>query len=55
MRDIIINELATRIYDLDPYDAHDTDTTVDDIISQIDGDPLPIINYLLNIVEEATA
>lgn len=44
-------ELAQRIYDYTaPWDRDDE--TVEDIINDINTDPLAVIEYLLGIVEE---
>lgn len=52
---IITNELAQRIYDIDPYEAQDNDETPETIAAAIQSDPLAIINYLVSIVEELQA
>lgn len=50
-----ICQLAQRIYDIDPYEAQDNDDTPETIATTIKEDPLYIIEYLINIVEDLQA
>lgn len=52
---ILRDELAQRIYDLDTYEAIDTDTTPEDIADSIQNDPLTVIGYLVELVEDLQA
>ena len=49
------HELARRIYDLDVYGARDNDETPETIEHLIIHDPISIINYLVEMVEELQA
>jgi hypothetical protein len=51
--EIDIRELAQRIWDIDPYEMKNNDTTPDDIVNAILDDPRETINYLLDIIENA--
>ena len=51
----LTNELAQRIYDIDPYEAQDNDETPETIADTIYQDPLAIISYLVELVEELQA
>ena len=50
--EILKYELAQRILDIDPYGARDCDETLSTITARIENDPLSIINYLVEIVED---
>ena len=52
---IIINKLATRIYDIDPYEAQDADETPETIADKIRNDPLTVISFLVDMVENLQA
>ena len=46
-------ELAERIYNLlDPYEIRDTDTTAETIAADIVNNPLEVIAYLVEMIEE---
>jgi len=51
--EIDIRELAQRIWDIDPYEMKNNDTTPDDIVNAILDDPRETINYLLDIIENS--
>lgn len=47
-----VNELAQKLYQLvDPWDSDYQ--TVDDFVINIQDDPLKVIEYLVNLLEEA--
>ena len=46
---------ASRLYELDPYEAMDNGETPETIAETIQGDPLAVIDYLLDIIEELQA
>jgi len=48
-------KLAQRLYDLDEYEARDYDETPETIKLLLLNDPLVIINYLVDLVEDARA
>lgn len=50
-----INKLAQRLYDLDPYEARDYDETPETIALLIKNDPILILNYLVDLVEDLQA
>ena len=50
-----IEEIAQRLYDLDPYGARDNDETIESIADTINSDPAAIIAYLLDIIDELQA
>jgi hypothetical protein len=50
-----IYELAERIYNLDPYEMRNNDTTPEDIANAITEDPRETIAYLLDIIDELQA
>lgn len=55
MRDyneILRSELAQRIFDIDPWGARNEDATPESIAESIKNDPLPIIQYLVELVED---
>ena len=45
-------ELAEEIRNLDLYEAMDNDETIETIAEQINNDPLAVIQYLLNYIDE---
>lgn len=47
-----LNEIAARIYDLDPYERDDNEETVDSINYELTHDYIDIIEYLLDIIEK---
>jgi len=53
--EILRNELAQRIYDIDPWNARNEDATPENIAASIKDDPLPVIQYLVELVEELQA
>ena len=55
MTNIITQELAQRIYDIDPWGAMNEDATPESIAASIKDDPLPVIQYLVELVEELQA
>ena len=46
---------ASRLYELDPYEANDNNETPETIAETIQGDPLAVIDYLLDIIEDLQA
>ena len=46
-----LKELAKRIWDIDPYEMRNNDTTPEDIENAIIEDPAETIAYLLDIIE----
>jgi len=52
---ILTNELAQRIYDIDPYEAQDADQTPESIADLITSDPLTVIEFLVDMVEDLQA
>lgn len=55
MAEIKIKELASRIIDLNLYEAMDYGETVETISDTIKSDPIAIINFLVEIAEESQA
>lgn len=55
LKEIIINELGQRIYDIDPYEAQDADETPETIADKIRNDPLTVISFLVDMVEDLQA
>ena len=53
--DILRSELAQRIFDIDPWNARNEDATPELIADSIKADPLPVIQYLVELVEELQA
>jgi hypothetical protein len=53
--EIDIRELAQRIWDIDPYEMKNNDTTAEDIEKDIINSPTDIINYLLDIIDDLQA
>ena len=49
---ILINELATRIIDLDFYGMRDADATPETVAADIETNPLAVIEYLVNMCED---
>jgi len=47
-----LNELAERVYKVDPWRAMIEDVEVEDIALSIKDDPLPVIEYLLEVIED---
>ena len=47
-----IYETAQRIIDVDYYGASDAGATVESITDDIINEPLTVINYLLDVIEE---
>lgn len=49
-------ETATRIYEniIDPWDR-EPDTTIETIAENLKENPLPAINYLLNMIDDLRA
>jgi len=52
---ILTNELAQRIYDIDPYEAQDADETPETIAESITQDPLTVIKFLVDMIEDLQA
>ena len=48
-------KVAQRLYDLDPYESRDNDVTPEEIAAYMDSEPLNVIDYLLDIIEELQA
>lgn len=46
-----LNELAQRVFDVDPWEARNNDATPESIAESIKNDPLPVIEYLLDVIE----
>ena len=47
--------IAQRIYDIDPWGARNEDATPETIAESIKDDPIPVIMYLLETIEELQA
>ena len=45
------NELAQRVFDIDPWEARENNATPETIAESIKNDPLPVIEYLLDVIE----
>lgn len=45
-------ELAQKIYNIDIYEARDNDETPESIAEMIENDPVSIIRYLVDVIEE---
>ena len=54
-RRVYVLELAQRIIDTDNYGAMDADATPETVAQDISNDPLEVINYLLDIIEDLQA
>jgi len=50
-----IMSIAQRIYDIDPWGARNEDATPETIAESIKDDPIPVIMYLLETIEELQA
>ena len=50
-----LGRTAQRIIDIDFYEALDTDTTTETIMHDIENDPISVIEFLLDIIEEYQA
>ena len=48
-------QLGERIYNLDPYEAQDNDDTPETLATTIKEDPLYVIEYLINWIDELQA
>ena len=46
-----IMSIAQRIYDIDPWGARNEDATPETIAESIKSDPLPVIEYLLDVID----
>ncbi len=47
-----LNEIANRIINTDFYGMMDADATPESVIESIMTEPIEVINYLLNIIEQ---
>ncbi len=47
-----IMSIAQRVFDIDPWGARNEDATPESIAESIKDDPLPVIQYLLEVIEE---
>lgn len=52
MMDYQIALLAEKILDLDPYGARDADATEESVIQDMLNDPLTVISYLIDYIDE---
>lgn len=52
MLDYQIGLMAEQILDLDPYGARDADATKETVKYELLNDPLSIISYLLEYIED---
>lgn len=52
---VLVNELANRIIDLDFYGARDAEQTPESIADLITSDPLTVIEFLVDMVEDLQA
>lgn len=52
---VLINELANRIIDLDFYGARDADQTPESIAELIAQDPITVIEFLVDMIEDLQA
>ena len=52
---ILRDELAQRIFDIDRWNAINEDATHEIIAESIERDPLPVSQYLLEMVEDLQA
>lgn len=50
-----IYDTASRIYNLDLYEARDNNETIDSIAETIETDPYLIICYLLDVIDDLQA
>ena len=53
--EILTNELAQRLYDLDTYAAWDEDETPETLAWRIKEYPLDVMSHLIGIVEDLMA
>ena len=53
--EILTNELAQRLYDLDPYEAQDNDETPETLAQRIKDYPLDVMSHLIGIIEDLYA
>ena len=51
-REVLKNELAARIIDLDFYGARDAEATPETVAADIELNPLAVIGYLVNMCED---
>jgi len=52
MLDYQIGLIAEKLIDLDPFGARDADATKESVIHDIETDPVSIISYLLDYIDE---
>lgn len=45
-------EISERVYNVDIYNAMNEDATPANIAESIQADPLPVIEYLLDVIED---
>lgn len=50
-----IYETAQRIIDVDIFGARDADATVESVTQDITNEPLTVINYLLDVIDDLQA
>ena len=51
-QEVLRNELAQRIIDLDFYGMRDADATPETIAADIENNPLAVIQYLVDMCED---
>ena len=49
-----IKDLANRLYNLDVYGARNEDETPETIAETLTHDPLAVVEYLLNMIDDLT-
>lgn len=52
MNDTIIKQLSERLYNLDIFGARDAEETPETIAETLKSDPLTVVEYLLDMIEE---
>ena len=52
---MILNDLSKRIIDIDPFGARDADETPETIAKKLVDDPLTVIEYLVETIEDLQA
>ena len=54
-KEILIQELAQRIIDIDFYGARDAEYTADMVADDIESNPIAVIEYLVDMCEDLQA
>lgn len=50
-----LKDVALRVYNVDIYNAMNEDATPENIAASIKEDPIPVLLYLLDVIEDLQA